>query len=609
MKRKNKSLTLRAQMLLAVLAMLVPLVAAITFLFVQFGANVRQDWEQEMQRTAGTISRTVDQFVNGVYSSSDTFANDPRLNEVLEQTYGEEEALQKRIDLQYINNRLLTSYNVLQQHARISAIYTRKGELFNLLDPEQQDAGPLAILRGLELFDPRRLSKFYWYPLQTNFFNSVPYGEVRRDRVCIGSRRIYSPTKYDYPYVHLFVVQEKTLYDLYAETVASAKVTVYLLNEQGQLLSSSDETAVATGRLPEALWAGSDAQQMESEAGETLALYRSTSPLNGWQTVVAASAGAMAAQLAQLYRRILSVLLVCVVGCLVLLLWVYRRFMAPIGRMDAAMARVDGGDLQAYVEPAGAGELRHMMEDYNGMLDSLNRNLKARVELEHTKHDLELQVLTSQINPHFLYNTLETIVWKAGEAGRPDIGKLAASLGKLYRLSIQGGQFVPLSQELEHVRAYLEIQRHRCNAPLACDLRVPAELCQHAETLKLVLQPVVENCFLYGFDGVERPLHIRITARRQDGFLWLRVVDNGRGMDAGRLAQVRRQVATGETAVPKSEVYRRRSTGIGLHNISERIRLYYGLSGGVTVSSKQGRGTRVELHIPFRNVPQPPPSA
>lgn len=606
MKRRNESLTLRAQMLLAVLAMLVPLVAAITFLFVQAGATMRQNWEAEMDRTAATISRAVDQFINGVYSSSDTFANDSRLNEMLEKTYGPADGTQKLIDLQHINNGLLTSYNVLQQHARISAIYTTKGELFNLLDPEQMGEDTLAALRGMDLFDPSRLSQFYWYPLQDNFLYSTPYGEVRRDRVCIGSRRIYSPTKYQYPYVHLFVVQEQTLYDLYAETALSAGVDVYLINGQGQLLSSSDEAAVAAGSLPAALSPGSSATQMAGADDETLTLYRAVSDLNGWQTVVAAPEGAMAAQLNHLYRQILSVLLVCVLGCLAILLWLYRRFMAPIGHMDAAMARVDGGDLQAYVEPAGAREIRHMMEDYNGMLDSLNRNLRARMELEHNKHDLEMQVLTSQINPHFLYNTLETIVWKAGEAGRPDIGKLAASLGKLYRLSIQGGQFVPLSQELEHVRAYLEIQRHRCTMPLTYDLRVPEDLAQHAQTLKLVLQPVVENCFLYGFDGVERPLHIRVTARQKDGFLWLRVVDNGRGMDRARLAQVRRQTATGEVAVPQSDVYRRRSTGIGLHNISERIRLYYGLAGGVTVSSKAGRGTRVELHFPLRTVPDPP---
>lgn len=609
MKRKNKSLTLRAQMLLAVLAMLVPLVAAITFLFVQAGATMRQNWEAEMQRTAATISRAVDQFVGGVYSSSDTFANDTRLDEILSHTYAASGDLQKRIDIQNINNGLLTYYNALQKNARISAIYTRKGELYNLLDMNQMGPATLAALDSMHLFDASRLSKFYWYPLQDNFLSGTSTGQVRQDRVFIGSRRIYSPEKLSYPYVHLFVVQEQTLYNLYAEAAASAGVTVYLLNEQGQLLSSSDEQAVATGRLPAALKPGSDAAQLAGPGEATLTLYRAVSALNGWQTVVAAPEGAMAAQLNQLYRQILWVLLVCMLGCLAVLLWLYHRFMAPLGRMDAAMARVDGGDLQAYVEPAGAGELRHMMEDYNGMLDSLNRNLQARVELEHTKHDLELQVLTSQINPHFLYNTLETIVWKAGEAGRPDIGKLAASLGKLYRLSIQGGQFVPLSQELEHVRAYLEIQRHRCNAPLTYDLRVPEALSLHAETLKLILQPVVENCFLYGFDGVEHPLRIRISARQRGGFLWLRVLDNGRGMDAERLAQVRRQVATGETAVPQSEVYRRRSTGIGLHNISERIRLYYGLEGGVTVSSKQGHGTRVELRIPFRSVSQPPPSA
>ena len=163
-----------------------------------------------------------------------------------------------------------------------------------------------------------------------------------------------------------------------------------------------------------------------------------------------------------------------------------------------------------------------------------------------SRQDLGMQVLMSQINPHFLYNTLESIVWKAGEAGRPDIGKLASSLGKLYRLSISGGLFVPLEQELEHVQMYMNIQRSRYGNKVDYEVRL-----------------------------------------------------HGVGMDRAALARLRDQIVHGRK--PRAEA-NYRSTGIGLHNIGARLRLYAGSSSCIRVQSKPQFGTRVTLELPWRAI-------
>ena len=163
-----------------------------------------------------------------------------------------------------------------------------------------------------------------------------------------------------------------------------------------------------------------------------------------------------------------------------------------------------------------------------------------------SRQDLGMQVLMSQINPHFLYNTLESIVWKAGEAGRPDIGKLASSLGKLYRLSISGGLFVPLEQELEHVQMYMNIQRSRYGNKVDYEVRL-----------------------------------------------------HGVGMDRAALARLRDQIVHGRK--PRAEA-NYRSTGIGLHNIGARLRLYAGSSSCIRVQSKLQFGTRVTLELPWRAI-------
>ena len=216
-----------------------------------------------------------------------------------------------------------------------------------------------------------------------------------------------------------------------------------------------------------------------------------------------------------------------------------------------------------------------------------------------SRQDLEMQVLMSQINPHFLYNTLESIVWKAGEAGRPDIGKLASSLGKLYRLSISGGLFVPLEQELEHVQMYMNIQRSRYGNKVDYEVRLHGVDPDQVEVLKLILQPIVENSLLYGMEGLDHTLRIRVAAWRRGEKLLLTVTDNGVGMDRAALARLRDQIVHGRK--PRAEA-NYRSAGIGLHNIGARLRLYAGSSSCIRVQSKPQFGTRVTLELPWRAI-------
>ena len=216
-----------------------------------------------------------------------------------------------------------------------------------------------------------------------------------------------------------------------------------------------------------------------------------------------------------------------------------------------------------------------------------------------SRQDLEMQVLMSQINPHFLYNTLESIVWKAGEAGRPDIGKLASSLGKLYRLSISGGLFVPLEQELEHVQMYMNIQRSRYGNKVDYEVRLHGVDPDQVEVLKLILQPIVENSLLYGMEGLDHTLRIRVAAWRRGETLLLTVTDNGVGMDRAALARLRDQIVHGRK--PRAEA-NYRSTGIGLHNIGARLRLYAGSTSCIKVQSRPHFGTRVTLELPWRAI-------
>lgn len=205
----------------------------------------------------------------------------------------------------------------------------------------------------------------------------------------------------------------------------------------------------------------------------------------------------------------------------------------------------------------------------------------------------------SQINPHFLYNTLENIVWKSSEAGRPDIGRMAASLGRMYRLSISGGQvIVPMEHEIEHLMAYVKIQQSRYGDGAEFDLRTDMAQIHELYSLKILLQPIVENSFLYGMDGLDRLMVIRMTIREKDGWVTIKVLDNGKGMDKKRLEEVRTQIHSGRKYEKDGAEKNRRSTGIGLNSVEMRIKLYFGLDHAVSIYSKEGQGTLVVVKIP-----------
>lgn len=294
--------------------------------------------------------------------------------------------------------------------------------------------------------------------------------------------------------------------------------------------------------------------------------------------------------------KIVLVILVCITIFGVTIVLFYQRFMAPLAQLEQSMRQADAGDLRAYVKPQGTAEMVQMMESYNTMLDGIRVSIDQSMQLERHKQDLEMQVLMSQINPHFLYNTLETIVWKAGDAGRMDISKLAASLGKLYRLSIAGGLFVSLQKELEHVQMYMNIQQSRYGNKVAYDVKLHGCDAAGIEVLKLILQPIVENSLLYGMEGLKRTLRIRISVRQRADVLVLTVTDNGVGMDEETLRNLRVQIAHGRK---QDTGKNRRSTGIGMHNIAARLRLYAGTTSSLTVWSMQSVGTHVTLQLPL----------
>ena len=599
---KKRNIGLKRRMLYGILQMLIPVMVIITMLFWHTRKVMKQEYMRTTQSRITDIANKIDAKLQDIYSVSDNFAANDQLNKYIEKEYSPQEQMYKKLDIVRIYSNIFGAYDMLNQRVRISAMYTYKGELFNFLDPNNDTEEVIKRLRAMNIEDPDLLMKFRWFPLQDNFLLSDRPSEVRERKAVMGIRRIYSWEKGRYECVQLFALKEKDIYEQYAELAESIPGDIYVVTEDGRLISSSSEMAVEAGEIPEKLRDEILEQEEELtkgwEAQGKQMIQVKASDVNDWKIVMVVPVKSVTREVDVLYYRIFLVMMACVSLCAMMIFYLYKSFMDPIGKLNASMKEVYGGNLNAYVDVKQKNEVGDMIRYYNSMLERINTHIIEGLQSERKKKELELEVLMSQINPHFLYNTLENIVWMSNEAGRPDIGRTAASLGRMYRLSISGGQvIVPMEHEIEHLMAYVKIQKNRYKEDFEFDLKTDMRQIHELFSLKIILQPAVENSFLYGMAGLKHPMMIRLTVKERGRWVIIKIMDNGRGMDREKLREVRDQIRFGKIK-KKDKEQNRRSTGIGLHSIEARIKLYFGVDRAVSIYSKKDAGTLTVIRIP-----------
>ncbi|GGF99923.1 sensor histidine kinase [Paenibacillus abyssi] len=267
-----------------------------------------------------------------------------------------------------------------------------------------------------------------------------------------------------------------------------------------------------------------------------------------------------------------------------------RRITGPIERLNSKMRRVQLGNFE-YVEEPGDREISkdeagQMQRNFRIMVQRIEELIRENYVKQIAIKDTEFKALQAQINPHFLYNTLEAINWSAKAAGQRQISLMVESLGYLLRSSISNKEaLITLEEELTIIRNYITIQKIRFEERLDFVQVIPPEL-SRCLIPKFSLQPLVENAVNYGLEQMIETCRIRIEAKQKEGCLFITVSDNGPGMDQEFLEKQR----AGQTES--------KGTGIGLRNIDERIKLLFNDNYGIEIKSERGSGTQVTLRLP-----------
>lgn len=274
----------------------------------------------------------------------------------------------------------------------------------------------------------------------------------------------------------------------------------------------------------------------------------------------------------------------------------------PLNRLLGRMERIEEGDI--FIEQEEEADINSQDENeilnrvFTSMLNKLNEVLKEtyttninETQLRTRIKELELVALQQRINPHFLYNLLDNIFWIAQMKNYEEIGEMVSALGEFFKTSVsEKGAFVSINTEIENVKSYVCLQKimHKNQFDVIWNID-PGII--HYKTVKLILQPIIENCISHGFGGIEGGGIIHITGKKEADTIIFEVEDNGRGMESEVCDWITLRMNSSILGVGDS---------IGMRNVNQRVKIYFGEPYGISIKSKINEGTTVSLCIPIK---------
>ncbi|MDN4526621.1 cache domain-containing sensor histidine kinase [Fictibacillus fluitans] len=374
---------------------------------------------------------------------------------------------------------------------------------------------------------------------------------------------------------------------------------LYIMDDHGNIVYSSNENLI--GHKNKEQWFdqvkssdnGSKSLEWQDHKFSGKIVYdRFSAPYKDWYIVKRIPYAVLYQSARETALMNIVIGIVTLIIVLLATLFVSFKLTAPIKVLSNNMKRVEDGELEADFESLGNDEIGVLGRNFKSMITKINQLIDREYKLEIENKSSQLRVLRSQINPHFLYNALQSIGTLALKSNAAPVYSLLTSLSNIMRYSMNMKEdIVPLSLELRHVKSYLVLQKQRFEDKFEFDLQVEKEI-EQVMVPKMILQPIVENSFKHGFDQQVEQASITIKAHaRDEETIVLAVSDNGKGIDTQQLKDLKQALFDGNP--PEEE----RNEAIGLKNIYDRLQIYYNNEAAMSVESGDSGGFTVTIEI------------
>lgn len=532
--------------------------------------------QEENQILIQQINRSMDSYLRSIMKLSDALY------------YG----IIKNADLSEgsVSGEMTLLYDNSKDNIENIALFSKEGELL--------ESVPAAILKP-----SANVTKETWFHAALerteNFHFSMPHvqyvfdsSENRYSWVITVSRAVeITRGPYTDQGILMIDVRYDSLEQLFDGITLGNGGYVYLAGTDGEMIYHPDAQLIYSGMVeenPKQAVGYRDGSHEEKFQGRERTVTVKTVGYTGWKIVGVAPVSGMT--LNSLKTRLLMVF---IVGLVVFILTMVNSFISskitdPIKELEKSVNEIEAGNLETRVYVGGSYEIRHLGNSIQNMASRIRQLMNDIVAEHESKRKTEFDVLQAQINPHFLYNTLDIIVWMIENEKQSEAVKAVTALARFFRISLSKGKsIITVRDELEHVRNYLTIQHMRFKNRFSYTIEADEDVLDLASP-KLILQPLVENAIYHGMEFMDGDGEILVKVWRDGDDLYMEVSDNGLGMTGEQITKM----LDDTTHIPS-----KRGSGIGVRNVNERIRLYFGKEYGLKIESEPDEGTVVTVHL------------
>ena len=369
---------------------------------------------------------------------------------------------------------------------------------------------------------------------------------------------------------------------------------IYLMDSKGEIIWHPKFELIASGRVKEnnLVAAGyDDGSREEVFNGTSQTVVTKTVGYTGWKLVGVIKGTGISLNMLKTRLFIVFVILLIIFIVIIINSYISFRVTNPIRELEKSVKALEEGNLDADIYMGGSYEVQHLGKSVQDMKFRIKGLMQDIVNEHEEKRKSEFDSLQAQINPHFLYNTLDIIVWQIENEKQSEAVHTVTALARFFRLSLgKGKNIVTVKDEIDHVKNYLMIQHMRFKNKFDYEFDIAEDVLE-LPSLKLMLQPLVENAIYHSMEFMDGDGLIMVKAWREEDELYLSVADNGLGMTEDKVEMI----LTG-----KSSSGNGRGSGIGVKNVNERIKLYFGEAYGLTIDSEPDEGTKVTIHLPVK---------
>lgn len=390
-------------------------------------------------------------------------------------------------------------------------------------------------------------------------------------------------------------INENILEKSYNDITKQGDISAFICDQKGNIISHPDKSKIGRNisgdQLYEQILNGeSDNGKFSYKSGkrDELILY-STCQVTGWKLIQIIPKSYLYNEIDNIKNIVIAIGSIYIFISIIIAMFLSVKFTGPMRRLMKKMKLAEDGNLDVQIAITNKDEVGQLGISFNNMIMKIKSLIEKIVDEERVKKEIELEALHAQINPHFLYNTLNSIKWMAKIQGANNISRTVTALIKLLRVSISlSNEMILLEDEIEYVKSYVLIQKVRFNESFEVTYSIEED-CRKCNVPKLILQPIVENSIIYGCqENIEKYLDIEIKANYDGDMLIIQVTDNGPGIEDNILEKI----FSLEKDVNKF-------SKVGLNNINQRIKLYFGEEYGIKINTEAGKGTCVNLLLPY----------